>query len=650
MRRFQIHPHILAAFLQLAPLARIVQNTPGMIVNPTVFLLRWVFGTAAVAGSFHGLSGATGVVPSVVRATNGVRASVTFSITSPFHGTALSYSASGLPPGMTLSTRGTLSGTPTTSGSYTLKLRGWQTANQGGNWSDQNVAVSVVGAIPTAITLQPTSLTVAPSEAATFTATVTGDSPVALRWFREDLEVLNATNATLTLPKVQAADAGRYRLRVVSDLGTVFSDWATLTVKAAVVTSRKVGGKVEYYASAQGGVPEVSLSMTEGAIRSVLSGADGSYTIDGPEGPENVAVTLTPSLATDTPVANGVSTADITLIRRHVLGIAPLDSAYKVLAGDVNGSDTVTTADITLIRRLVLGLATNFNIGLWRFVPSDETFSDPTKPWTASRMRRYASLAAGTLSGQDFKAIKLGDVNGSWKAPTVGPSSTGGAKSKAKGKLRISEVSVAPGEVAAVSIHADGFPPVTSLQFSLRWDPKQLEFVGVDGFQLPGLAAGNFNVQGAQNGFLSLSWDPQTGLGADLATLVKLFDLRLKVLASAGSTAEVGWSDVPTPMEVTVDFAAVAADRVAGRVTVPGGPLVTPESLALRVVGPMVAGRMELEIRAPKGVTVSLEASVDLNTWNETQSLTGQGSAQPLTLTPAMAPEEGTRFWRLRVR
>jgi len=84
--------------------------------------------------------------------------------------------------------------------------------------------------------------------------------------------------------------------------------------------------------------------------------------------------------------------------------------------------------------------------------------------------------------------------------------------------------------------------------------------------------------------------------------------------------------------------------------TVSGGPLVTPESLALRVVGPMVAGRMELEIRAPKGVTVSLEASVDLNTWNEAQSLTGQGSAQPLTLTPAIAPEEGTRFWRLRVR
>ncbi|MFM7806180.1 MAG: putative Ig domain-containing protein, partial [Verrucomicrobiota bacterium] len=149
MKRFLIHSHVLAAFLQLAPLARIAQTAPGLIATPTLCILRWVFGPAAVAGSFHGLSGATGMVPTAVRATNGVRMSVTFSITSSSHGTARSYSAlSGLPPGTTLSTRGTLSGTPTSSGSYTLRIRGWQNTNLSGNWSDQNVALTVVGANP----------------------------------------------------------------------------------------------------------------------------------------------------------------------------------------------------------------------------------------------------------------------------------------------------------------------------------------------------------------------------------------------------------------------------------------------------------------------------------------------------------------------
>jgi len=357
---------------------------------------------------------------------------------------------------------------------------------------------------------------------------------------------------------------------------------------------------------------------------------------------------VTPSLTTDVPVANGVTTADITLIRRHVLGITPLDSAYKVLAGDVNGSDSVTTADITLIRRLILGTATNFTSGLWRFVPSDEAFSDPTKPWTASRMRRYASVAAGTLGGQDFKAIKLGDVNGSWKAPTVAPAITSLAKSKAKGRLWVGEASAAPGEVIGLPIRADGFPPITSLQFSLRWDPKQLEFVGVDGFQLPGLALGNFNIQGVQNGFLSLSWDPQTGLGVDLATIAELFRLRFKVLAAAGATAEVALSDAPTPVEVTVDFEAVAADRVAGRVTVPGGIILTPESLVMKVVGPAVDGRLELEIRAPKGVTVWLEGSDLLRPWTSIRSVVGQGAGEPIRIVVTPDSGTGSGFWRLK--
>ena len=246
MKRILIHSHVLAAFLQLAPLVRVAQTAPGVVAAPTLFILRWVFGAAAVAGSMHGLSGATGVVPATVRATNGIRTSVTFSITSSSHGTARSYSAlSGLPPGTTLSTRGTLTGTPTASGPFTLRIRGWQTTSLGGNWADLNVALTVVGANPPVVTSQPASLTVAPGQPASLTVAYSGDQPVALRWFKEDLEVKNATNATLTLPSAQAADSGRYRLRLINGLATVFSDWATLTVQAAVakpvITTQPVG-------------------------------------------------------------------------------------------------------------------------------------------------------------------------------------------------------------------------------------------------------------------------------------------------------------------------------------------------------------------------------------------------------------------------
>ena len=324
MKRILIHPHVLAAFLQLAPLLRVAQSAPGVMAAPTLFILRWVFGAAAVAGSMHGLSGATGVVPVAVRATNGVRTSVTFSITSSSHGTARSYSAvSGLPPGTTLSTRGTLTGTPTASGPFTLRIRGWETTSLGGNWAELNVALTVVGANPPAVTSQPANLNVAQGQSASLTVAYSGDQPVALRWFKEDLEVKNATNATLTLPSAQVADSGRYRLRLINDLATVFSDWATLTVQAAVakpvITTQPVGRALHAGEGFSLGVSATGTSLTYSWTRDgVVVGSAG------PPGPTLVVTNVTATAA-------GVYRVRIT----NLGGFVDSDGATLSVAGPV---------------------------------------------------------------------------------------------------------------------------------------------------------------------------------------------------------------------------------------------------------------------------------------------------------------------------
>jgi hypothetical protein len=324
MKRILIHPHVLAAFLQLAPLLRVAQSAPGVMAAPTLFILRWVFGAAAVAGSMHGLSGATGVVPVAVRATNGVRTSVTFSITSSSHGTARSYSAvSGLPPGTTLSTRGTLTGTPTASGPFTLRIRGWETTSLGGNWAELNVALTVVGANPPAVTSQPANLNVAPGQSASLTVAYSGDQPVALRWFKEDLEVKNATNATLTLPSAQVADSGRYRLRLINDLATVFSDWATLTVQAAVakpvITTQPVGRALHAGEGFSLGVSATGTNLTYAWTRDgVVVGSAG------PPGPTLVVTNVTATAA-------GVYRVRIT----NLGGFVDSDGATLSVAGPV---------------------------------------------------------------------------------------------------------------------------------------------------------------------------------------------------------------------------------------------------------------------------------------------------------------------------
>jgi hypothetical protein len=166
----------------------------------------------------------------------------------------------------------------------------------GGNWADLNVALTVVGANPPVVTSQPASLTVASGQSASLTVAYSGDQPVALRWFKEDLEVKNATNATLTLPSAQAADSGRYRLRLINGLATVFSDWATLTVQAAVakpvITTQPVGRALHAGEGFSVGVSATGSDLTYAWTRDGV--AVGSA---GPPGPTLVVTNVTATAA-----------------------------------------------------------------------------------------------------------------------------------------------------------------------------------------------------------------------------------------------------------------------------------------------------------------------------------------------------------------
>jgi sRNA-binding carbon storage regulator CsrA len=112
----------------------------------------------------------------------------------------------------------------------------------------------------------------------------------------------------------------------------------------------------------------------------------------------------------------------------------------------------------------------------------------------------------------------------------------------------------------------------------------------------------------------------------------------------------MAWSELPTPTEVTVDFSPVETDKVIGGVTVSGGTVVTPESLVLKVLGINADGSVRLEVRAPKGVNIELQASVSLTSWTKVEQISGQGSDVPIQLAPKPDQAAPTAFWRIEVR
>ena len=111
----------------------------------------------------------------------------------------------------------------TNAGEYPVQVSNAFGADQSSN------ALLTVGD-PPLITDQSTNQTVVLGTAASFSVTTTGTDPLNYQWSHEGSDLLDATNATLTIPSAQLTDAGNYAVRISNLFGTQTSSNALLTV------------------------------------------------------------------------------------------------------------------------------------------------------------------------------------------------------------------------------------------------------------------------------------------------------------------------------------------------------------------------------------------------------------------------------------
>ena len=109
--------------------------------------------------------------------------------------------------------------------------------------------VQVARAMPVApsITAQPLTQTVVVGDNVMFSVTAHGSGPLAYQWQREGTILPGATDSILSLPNVQAKDAGNYSVTITNLYGSVVSSNASLVVnppsaKLRVVDTPAAGG------------------------------------------------------------------------------------------------------------------------------------------------------------------------------------------------------------------------------------------------------------------------------------------------------------------------------------------------------------------------------------------------------------------------
>ncbi|MBL7806436.1 MAG: T9SS type A sorting domain-containing protein [Saprospiraceae bacterium] len=137
-----------------------------------------------------------------------------------------------------------------------------------------------------------------------------------------------------------------------------------------------------------------------------------------------VGSNITASIIKNDNQLNGVTTYDKVLINKHILGLEPLNSPYKIIAADTDNNGVVDSLDILEIDKLILGQYTEFpNNTSWRFVPKDFVFQDPSNPFVTPFPESISIQNLQFPVTLEFVGIKVGDVNNSAVANLSGSSS-----------------------------------------------------------------------------------------------------------------------------------------------------------------------------------------------------------------------------------
>lgn len=181
--------------------------------------------------------------------------------------------------------------------------------------------------------------------------------------------------------------------------------WMTAAATiSAQQTHATVSGRITTPTGAPCGNALVIVNGTASGV--ALTNANGFYSLSLPV---NGTYQIAPFCNTN-PI-NGVSTLDVALIWRHLNGTELLNTPYKIIAADADNDALLTMADTLFMRNVILGFTPAFPGGSsFRFVPKNHVFADPLNPFPYPQALTIGNLT-GNVTGQDFYAIKIGDIN-----------------------------------------------------------------------------------------------------------------------------------------------------------------------------------------------------------------------------------------------
>ncbi len=250
---------------------------------------------------------------------------------------------------------------------------------------------------------------------------------------------------------------------------------------------------------------------------------------------------------------NGVSTFDLVLISKHILGIQLFENPFQIIAADANNSGSITTFDVVTIRKVILGIDVTYPAGNWRYVPKictetqafhndfydgnpfDAMYTDPFQGNTRQYKSAFPNIPNGdswmdhlslitTYSAShnetawSFTGIKVGDVNCNAIVDEFLPEPDNNEFYVQPGSI----TSAASGATKKIKVLTSVGPDIAAWQFGTRFAADSLTILDI----MPGNTGAIFDAEnfyhstptelGSNEGIFRSLWYAPDGNAVDL--------------------------------------------------------------------------------------------------------------------------------------
>ena len=203
----------------------------------------------------------------------------------------------------------------------------------------------------------------------------------------------------------------------------------------------------------------------------------------------------------------GVTTFDIAVLNRHILGIESIVSPYALLAGDVDESKEIDGADIVHIRNFIMRKTPSLPRKVWRFIDKKYIFTNPSSPFGELTSESVVLPSVTATSKAEFVAIKIGDVSSGLipQSTLVNGDDECLVQTRENRTLELvaEDMQLKAGQTYSLNFTTENFKAM-AYQFTLGFKPDYASVVNVEMGDLGTMTLDNFYIQ---KNAVTTSWD-----------------------------------------------------------------------------------------------------------------------------------------------